>query len=54
MTKEYELGQLSRRLWSWRDEFGSERYWSRELGRQLADAGADELWPRISTGLVGA
>ena len=29
MTKEYELGQLSRRLWSWRDEFGSERYWSR-------------------------
>ena len=54
MTKEYELGQLSRRLWSWRDEFGSERYWSRELGRQLAEAGADELWPRISTGLVSA
>ena len=51
MTKEYELGQLTRRLWSWRDEFGSERYWSRELGRQLAEAGADELWPRISTGL---
>jgi len=54
MTKEYELGQLSRRLWSWRDEFGSERYWSRELGRQLAADGADALWPRISTGLVGA
>jgi acyl-CoA dehydrogenase len=54
MTKEYELGQLSRRLWSWRDEFGSERYWSRELGRRLADAGPDELWPRISTGLVDA
>jgi acyl-CoA dehydrogenase len=54
MTKEYELGQLSRRLWSWRDEFGSERYWSRQLGRRLAEAGADELWPRISTGLVSA
>ncbi|MCZ2859934.1 acyl-CoA dehydrogenase family protein [Blastococcus sp. VKM Ac-2987] len=54
MTKEYELGQLSRRLWSWRDEFGSERYWSRELGRALAGSGADELWPRISTGLVSA
>lgn len=52
MTKEYELGQLTRRLWSWREEFGSERYWSRALGRQLAEAGADELWPRISTGLV--
>ncbi|SET21193.1 acyl-CoA dehydrogenase [Geodermatophilus poikilotrophus] len=54
MTKEYELGQLSRRLWSWRDEFGSERHWSRELGRQLAAEGADALWPRISTGLVEA
>ncbi|MCV2488302.1 acyl-CoA/acyl-ACP dehydrogenase [Geodermatophilus sp. YIM 151500] len=54
MTKEYELGQLSRRLWSWRDEFGSERWWNRELGRRLAEAGADELWPRISTGLVTA
>lgn len=54
MTKEYELGQLSRRLWSWRDEFGSERHWSRELGRRLAEAGAEELWPRISTGRVSA
>lgn len=52
MTKEYELGQLTRRLWSWRDEFGSERYWSRVVGRELAAAGADELWPRISAGLV--
>ncbi|MCF6508910.1 acyl-CoA dehydrogenase [Blastococcus sp. MG754426] len=54
MTKEYELGQLTRRLWSWRDEFGSERAWGRELGRRLAEAGADELWPRISRGLVSA
>jgi acyl-CoA dehydrogenase len=50
MTKEYELGQLSRRLWTWRDEFGSEAYWSRLLGRHLAEAGAAELWPRLSTG----
>jgi acyl-CoA dehydrogenase len=50
MTKEYELGQLSRRLWTWRDEFGSESYWSRLLGRHLARAGAAELWPRITVG----
>lgn len=50
MTKEYELGQLTRRLWSWRQEFGSEQHWSRELARQVG--GADELWPRIATGLV--
>lgn len=53
MTKEYELGQLSRRLWAWRDEFGSEAYWSRMLGRHMAKAGADALWPRLSTGRVG-
>lgn len=51
MTKEYELGQLSRRLWSWRDEYGHERAWARELGARLADAGADALWPRIASGL---
>ncbi|MEO6955845.1 MAG: acyl-CoA dehydrogenase family protein [Antricoccus sp.] len=51
MTKEYELGQLSRRLWSWRDECGSEAVWSRRLGAHVAAAGADALWPRISTGL---
>lgn len=51
MTKEYELGQLSRRLWSWRDECGSEAVWSRRLGAHVATAGADALWPRIATGL---
>ncbi len=50
MTREYELGQLTRRLWSWRQEFGSEQHWSQELARQVADA--DALWPRIATGLV--
>jgi acyl-CoA dehydrogenase len=50
MTKEYELGQLTRRLWSWRQEFGSEQHWSRELARELG--GADAMWPRIATGLV--
>lgn len=54
MTKEYELGGLSRRLWSWRDEFGSESYWSRLLGQQLAQAGAEQLWPRITTGRSSA
>ncbi|MBQ0925593.1 acyl-CoA dehydrogenase family protein [Saccharopolyspora endophytica] len=52
MTREYELGQLSRRLWTWRDEFGSERYWSSRLGHRIAALGADGLWPRITTGLV--
>ncbi|MGZ4428183.1 MAG: acyl-CoA dehydrogenase family protein [Nocardioidaceae bacterium] len=52
MTREYELAQHTRRLWSWRDEYGTETQWSREIGRVLTDAGADALWPRISTGRV--
>ncbi|WP_153502752.1 acyl-CoA dehydrogenase family protein [Cumulibacter manganitolerans] len=51
MTKEYELGQLSRRLWSWRDEGGSETAWGESLGEAIAEAGADALWPRISDGV---
>jgi acyl-CoA dehydrogenase len=51
MTYEYELGQLSRRLWAWRDEYGSESHWSRQLGRHLAASGADTLWQALSTGV---
>jgi hypothetical protein len=47
-TDEYPLHHLTRRLWSWRDEFGNEAYWARELGRQIAAAGADGLWPLIT------
>jgi len=50
MTREYELAQLTRRLWSWRDEYGGEPYWADRLGRGIAAAGADALWPRIATG----
>jgi acyl-CoA dehydrogenase len=52
MTREYELAQHTRRLWSWRDEYGTETQWSREIGSFLADGGAGALWPRISTGRV--
>jgi acyl-CoA dehydrogenase len=47
-THEHSLHRLTRRLWSWRDEFGNESHWSRELGRQLMAAGADALWPAIT------
>jgi acyl-CoA dehydrogenase len=48
MTKEYELGHLTLRLWSWRDEYGSETSWSRRLGEQVVAAGPDALWPLIA------
>jgi hypothetical protein len=49
-TYEHSLHRLTRRLWSWRDEFGTESHWSRELGRAVMAAGADALWPTITAG----
>lgn len=43
MTDEHELGLYTRRLWSWRDDFGGEAEWARLLGlRVLGDP--DLLW----------
>ena len=47
-TREYSLQQRTRRLWSWRDDFGSEAQWADELGRQVAASGADRLWADLS------
>jgi acyl-CoA dehydrogenase len=47
-TYEHTLHFLTRRLWSWRAEFGSEREWAGELGRATAAAGADALWPTLT------
>ena len=49
-THEHSLHRLTRRLWSWRDEFGGESYWSLELGRNILEAGADALWPAMTAG----
>ena len=35
-TGEYSLGQFSRRLWQWREDFGNEFQWSMILGEQFS------------------
>jgi acyl-CoA dehydrogenase len=52
MTREYALHHFTRRLWTWRQEWGSEARWNRVIGEQVTAAGADALWPRVATGLV--
>jgi len=47
-TEEFPLQHVTRRLWAWRDEYGSERYWSFKLGSAVADLGADAVWPLIT------
>ena len=43
-TDEHRLQQYTRRLWSWRDDFGSEADWSIRLGRLLAELGPQAAW----------
>jgi len=47
-THEHRLHQLTRRLWSWRDEYGVESAWALELGRLMASEGADGIWPFLA------
>ena len=47
-THEHRLHHLTRRLWSWRDEFGVESEWQMELGRIAASRGGDGLWQLLS------
>ena len=47
-TQEHRLHHLTRRLWSWRDEAGSELFWSRELASGLLAEGPDGFWPALT------
>ena len=50
MTQEYPLHHLSRRLWSWRKEYGGDAEWSSWLGRLVVAQEADGLYPLITGG----
>jgi acyl-CoA dehydrogenase len=55
-TYEHALHFTTRRLWSWRAEFGTESQWAAELGRRTAERGAGALWPDLTerqSGRVG-
>ncbi|MDP7066221.1 MAG: acyl-CoA dehydrogenase [Acidimicrobiales bacterium] len=50
MTQEYPLHHLSRRLWSWRKEYGGDAEWTKWLGQVAVSQGADQLYPLITGG----
>jgi acyl-CoA dehydrogenase len=47
-TFEHNLHFLTRRLWSWRDEFGKDSFWQCLLGHHMAGARADNAWAEIT------
>ncbi len=47
-TREHRLNLYTRRLWSWREEFGDESFWWNWLGRTAAQLGGEGLWPFLT------
>ena len=47
-THEHALHQYTRRIWSWRDEFGSEAEWAKRLGAAARSKSAEEFWAWIT------
>jgi alkylation response protein AidB-like acyl-CoA dehydrogenase len=47
-TQDYVLQRFTRRIWGWRDDFGTEADWAVRLGAHVAGQGADRLWPMLT------
>ncbi|WP_101675267.1 acyl-CoA dehydrogenase family protein [Alloalcanivorax mobilis] len=47
-TREHTLHHGTRRLWSWRDEYGNESFWQTRLGTLAASGGGDGLWATLT------
>ena len=48
-TYEHELHRYTRRLWAWRDEFGTEVEWAEWIGEIAARLGGSRLWPFLTS-----
>ncbi len=47
-THEYNLHPLTRRLWTWRSEFGGDSFWAAVVGAHVTTAGAERFWPDLT------
>jgi acyl-CoA dehydrogenase len=50
-TKEYALQLSTRRLWSWREEFGPDPEWAARVGSYACANGADGLWEMLTAAI---
>jgi acyl-CoA dehydrogenase len=47
-TQEYALQLATRRMWSWREEFGADPEWAAVLGAYVCARGPELLWPTLT------
>lgn len=53
-TYEHPLNFATRRLWTWRGEFGTAAWWAERLGRAFVEAGADRFWTNLTARTIPA
>lgn len=51
-TREYDLQRFTRRLWSWRSEYGNDRHWTNEIGARVAQIDSENFWPALVNGFA--
>lgn len=47
-TYEHPLNFATRRLWSWRGDFGNAAWWARKIGAAYARQGGDAFWANLT------
>jgi acyl-CoA dehydrogenase len=47
-TREHSLHFATRRLWAWRDEYGTDAQWAAWLGRHAIEGRAAGFWPALT------
>lgn len=47
-TREHSLHFATRRLWAWREQFGSDAWWAAALGRAAIAGGSAAFWPALT------
>lgn len=47
-THEHQLHFATRRLWAWREEFGTDAWWAQRLGAAAIAAGSTAFWPSMT------
>ncbi|HEX6019031.1 MAG TPA: acyl-CoA dehydrogenase family protein, partial [Burkholderiaceae bacterium] len=47
-TREHSLHFATRRLWAWREQFGSDAWWAARLGGLAIRAGGIAFWPSLT------
>lgn len=54
ITREHALHRHTQRLWSWKSEFGNDRYWATRIGGDVAARGAGALWSDLTARAANA